>query len=986
MERVGDGAMAEVWRAERRADGLPVAVKLVKPELAEVEGYALQFSAEVAAMAALDHPHIVRILDHGLLPGTPARPWLAMELGAATLRTRKPLDWPFVQRVVAELLLALAHAHARGVLHRDLKPSNVLLRSTDGHALLSDLGIAGLGASAAALTRAWGQPVAPFATPRFAAPEQVANDWRAEGPATDLYALGCTAWWAVCGAAPWSLEDPDQLAEAHASWPLPPLRPRFAVPPGLEAWLGRALEKAPQDRWDRALAALKAWFALGPAEEARAHRRQPSVTPAPTAGPETLADAPSSAPLATAATAPTAPSADLRLSRPPSRSRRESWPAPPEDPALPELSDGELVLPPPPRAPSLLGLRRPSLVGREAEQGALWSWLRAACAGRAPRALCLLGPPGVGARRLAAWLAERAHAHGVTETLAIDAAPSVAEAVRTALLTRWGLDELVEDELVGALLARGVQRTAARELLEQTPPMGALAEAVTHLGQGRRVLLEATGPLPGLGELLLAGRGGILAVVAGSSGEHDGAELELAPLPSSRMLTLLTQELHLAPALAAALAEGAGGRPGLALGWIRQALAEGALEVREGALHLARGSAAELGALDGGDRTVDPDWATAAAPGLAAVEARARAHLAAHDLDAARPLLLEAARGHLAGGSYAAAALRLDQAARGAAEPERGPELLLRARLDRHRAELGEAARWARRALRVAELTNQGALAARAHLELAWIDLYQGELEGVLRRLDEVLSPAVRIQAEAAGLRGNACFMLGRLDEAARAYGEAARRYAALGDDAGGAAALLGQGNVALAQGAHDPARERLGAACEAAERAGRRATLGDALNSLGEVARRCGELDEAAARYARAARVLRGVGSARALYPEANLAAVELGRGNADRCRRLVGQLLPRARRGGHRTLAVELLILEARCAVREAEGEAALQALGQAGSLLAETGLRDVSVADLLGALVEEARLGGHDVVAERARALRVAHQPHGAPDHGS
>src|SRR5688572_11432606 len=126
--------MGDVWQA-RHASGAAVAVKIV-PSAARVRE---AFSEEVRAVAGLDHPNVVTVLDHGVVEGSP---WLAMELAEGSLVDHVPARWPGVRAVLLQLLDALAHAHARGIVHLDLKPGNVLRGGSRAPWVLSDFGIA----------------------------------------------------------------------------------------------------------------------------------------------------------------------------------------------------------------------------------------------------------------------------------------------------------------------------------------------------------------------------------------------------------------------------------------------------------------------------------------------------------------------------------------------------------------------------------------------------------------------------------------------------------------------------------------------------------------------------------------------------------------------------------------------------------------------------------------------------------------------------
>lgn len=361
---IGRGGMATVWRGRHVASDTPVAIKIIDRSMAREQRFREAFAREVRSVARLEHPAVVRVFDHGGLDAAAAAaagqhegaPYLVMEfLGGGPLITTQsaPLEWPAVYAMLEVVLDALAHAHARGVVHRDLKPDNILLG--DEGPVLTDFGLAyrpghdrDEGAAAG--------------TAGYMAPEQVKRDWVRFGPATDLYAVGCIAWQALCGAPPHVVPGRPPLAIAMAQ--LQPTLPRFtpahATPAGLERWLGRMLAVAPEDRYAFAAEALAALRAI--AAGARA-------------------------------TPPTLP-ADWRVGQPP------------------------------PRAAALVGVGRALFghriwppVGRPAARDALWSALASVLSTGRPRGVIVEGPSGQGKTHLVEWLAERAHQAGVARVM-----------------------------------------------------------------------------------------------------------------------------------------------------------------------------------------------------------------------------------------------------------------------------------------------------------------------------------------------------------------------------------------------------------------------------------------------------------------------------------------------------------------------------------------------------------------------------------------
>jgi serine/threonine protein kinase/tetratricopeptide (TPR) repeat protein len=276
---VGSGGAGVVWRARHAERGLPVAIKVLPPR---ADALALHVHKnEIQAVARLDHPHIVALLDTGVVdaaatrssraPLVPGSPWHAIELasGGDLQGCTVPLPFRVVSDILRSLLSALAHAHARGVIHKDIKPSNVLLCTDDDlrpGLKLTDFGLAqgARGAQLRATDDVEGESglVIDGGTPVFMAPEQFAGAPEELGPWTDLYALACVARWLVVGVPPFASDDRDELEELHRHAALPRL-PRYVdAPRGFQGWLQALLAKDPTLRprcaadADAALAAL----------------------------------------------------------------------------------------------------------------------------------------------------------------------------------------------------------------------------------------------------------------------------------------------------------------------------------------------------------------------------------------------------------------------------------------------------------------------------------------------------------------------------------------------------------------------------------------------------------------------------------------------------------------------------------------------------------------------------------------------------------
>jgi tetratricopeptide (TPR) repeat protein len=230
LRLLGQGGMGSVWLAER-ADGLfarQVALKLVHASLAG-RALAERFARERSILAALEHPHIARLLDAGVAED--GQPYLAIEyvegapLTAYCDRHRLPLAARL--GLMLQVLSAVQYAHQNLVIHRDLKPANILV-TPQGQVRLLDFGIAKLmteggQAGETELTQQGGRAL----TPDYASPEQIAGG--AVSTASDVYSLGVVLYGLLCGQRPYQLHRDSRGALEDAILSVPPLRPSQQV-------------------------------------------------------------------------------------------------------------------------------------------------------------------------------------------------------------------------------------------------------------------------------------------------------------------------------------------------------------------------------------------------------------------------------------------------------------------------------------------------------------------------------------------------------------------------------------------------------------------------------------------------------------------------------------------------------------------------------------------------------------------------------------
>ena len=258
---LGQGGMATVYLAEDLKHGRKVAVKVLRPELAAVIG-AERFAREIRTIAALQHPHILGLIDSGEAAGAAyyVMPFVEGETLRDRLARERQLSIEDAIRIATEVASALDYAHRRGVVHRDVKPENILL--LDGQALVTDFGIA-IDLSPGGSTRMTEAGMS-LGTPYYLAPEQAMGD-REITPRVDIYALGCVTYEMLLGEPPFTGPTAQAIvAKVMTEKPGPIVARRDTVPPGVEKAILTALRKLPADRFASA-GAFSAAMAAGEA-------------------------------------------------------------------------------------------------------------------------------------------------------------------------------------------------------------------------------------------------------------------------------------------------------------------------------------------------------------------------------------------------------------------------------------------------------------------------------------------------------------------------------------------------------------------------------------------------------------------------------------------------------------------------------------------------------------------------------------------------
>jgi hypothetical protein len=260
---LGSGGMGCVYLAEHISIQRPLALKLLHPEVGEIEEVTKRFEREAFAIGRVDHPNCVKVSDFGKL--SDGTFYMVLELLDGLLLfdlldQEERVEWRRALHIGRHVLSALAYAHDAGITHRDIKPENVILVDEEGDsdfAKILDFGIAklhddakadqdtGLMTNDAKLT----QHGVTIGTPTYIAPEQ-AYGLPIDGRA-DLYSLSVMLYEMITGAPPFDADEVGSLLRMHVSADVPgfgEVAPALTVPDEVEAMIRHGLEKKADDR------------------------------------------------------------------------------------------------------------------------------------------------------------------------------------------------------------------------------------------------------------------------------------------------------------------------------------------------------------------------------------------------------------------------------------------------------------------------------------------------------------------------------------------------------------------------------------------------------------------------------------------------------------------------------------------------------------------------------------------------------------------
>ena len=251
IELIGSGGMANVYKAKCHRLNRMVAVKILKPDMAENEEIRRRFRDESRAVAQLSHANIVSVYDVSTSGDTE---YIVMELiDGITLKQymerRGQMDWRESLHFIMQIMRALEHAHSRGIIHRDIKPQNIMVLR-DGSVKVADFGIACLQNTAQTLTQD------ALGSVHYISPEQARGEHI--DARSDIYSAGVVLYEMLTGRLPFEGDSAVSVAIQHlSSVPLAPSEIREDVPKGLELICMKAMCADINKRYASATAMLE---------------------------------------------------------------------------------------------------------------------------------------------------------------------------------------------------------------------------------------------------------------------------------------------------------------------------------------------------------------------------------------------------------------------------------------------------------------------------------------------------------------------------------------------------------------------------------------------------------------------------------------------------------------------------------------------------------------------------------------------------------
>jgi len=245
LERLGYGGMADVFRARDVMLDRYVAIKVLRKDYTENEGFQERFRHEARAAANLSHPNIVTVHDFGLADG---QLYIVMEYVPGTdlktlIRKRGRFTVDEAIPLVVQASAGIGYAHRAGLVHCDVKPQNMLV-TPDKRLKVTDFGIA----RALATIRPDEHSDVVWGSPQYFSPEQAAGE--PPSPASDVYSLGVVLYEMLSGTLPFTGSTAEELARLHIEAEPIPIREYVPdIPSALEEIVMKVLAKEPSARY-----------------------------------------------------------------------------------------------------------------------------------------------------------------------------------------------------------------------------------------------------------------------------------------------------------------------------------------------------------------------------------------------------------------------------------------------------------------------------------------------------------------------------------------------------------------------------------------------------------------------------------------------------------------------------------------------------------------------------------------------------------------
>jgi len=253
LEKIGEGGMGIVYKANQRSMARIVALKILSPKYSSKRKFVEQFTREARAAGSLNHPNIIQVHDVGTENDIH---YFSMEFvdGPTCMQVLKSQgEFPVADamEIIRQTARALEYAHAHRLIHQDIKPDNIMV-GPNNIVKLADLGISKTFDEAE--DEAGSKKV--MGTPHYMAPEAALG--KKVDQRVDIYSLGATAYHLLSGRTPYSGSSPTEVLKQHVMDPLPPITEiNPDIPPKVVALIEKMMAKKPDDRQQNAAEVLE---------------------------------------------------------------------------------------------------------------------------------------------------------------------------------------------------------------------------------------------------------------------------------------------------------------------------------------------------------------------------------------------------------------------------------------------------------------------------------------------------------------------------------------------------------------------------------------------------------------------------------------------------------------------------------------------------------------------------------------------------------